>query len=221
MPLNFQCVYLRSARGASKGEIITTEGPDLISCSKGIVRRLSSPELWIRGCWLRHMSLRGICLQAELETRMLNLRPRHFWDWWRKSPDSIQAQTFGARRFSLTDLFMKVWCTFASKAQNRAETIRCIFSTLSMCFFTGNYKNPMNHIGGFCEYTFSEFLACSCSIMLFTAFSWIKSLPVCVKLLGLCKTCGETVGETVGSGMLERANSRETVSQWKVLPLHE
>lgn len=34
-----------------------------------------------------------------------------------------------------------------------------------------------------------------------------------MKLLGSCKTCGETVGETVGSEMLERANSRETVSQ--------
>lgn len=34
-----------------------------------------------------------------------------------------------------------------------------------------------------------------------------------MRLLGLCKTCGETVGEMVGSEMLERANSRETVSQ--------
>lgn len=75
MPLNFQCVYLLSARGASKGEIITIEGPDLVTCSEGVVRRLSSPGLWICGCWLRHMSLRGTCLQAELETRMLNLRP--------------------------------------------------------------------------------------------------------------------------------------------------
>lgn len=59
MPLNFQCVCLLSARGASKGEVITTEGPDLISCSEGVVRRLSSPEQWICGCGLRHMSLRG------------------------------------------------------------------------------------------------------------------------------------------------------------------
>ena len=38
--------YPLSDRGTSKSEIITIQGPDLVTDSKEVVRRLSSPRLW-------------------------------------------------------------------------------------------------------------------------------------------------------------------------------